>query len=103
MTHKNRTTRQHYEKYKALAERAGVSMNNQIFRVGCALGTAASIRGMYDKHKDFREIPLNWFHAYLPTIKRNLPGESVSLADNYCILVHFLIYDVVGAEPEFTD
>ena len=93
---KNKTTSEHYHKYKKMKENLGV-----IFKEGTAFGSKEHIKQLFLEDPHLNQYPLYMFDSYFYLFRRE--GGCRSLAECTCLVKHCLIYDVVGAEPEFTD
>lgn len=91
-----KTTRKHFEKYCEMRSLMGVSFLNSNL-----MGTKAQLTKLFLEDPNLNQIPLSEFDKYYPTYKRLRPG--ISLAECCCIIKHSLIYQVIGAKPEFID
>jgi hypothetical protein len=63
---------------------------------------------LFQEDEHLNNIPLEVFDAYFPVLKMYHREEVKkfgpdSFAENCCMYKHALIYQVIGAEPEFTD
>lgn len=89
---KHKTRREHYNKYKKLAEINHVSLKkSNIFPL------KDELMKLYLQDKYLNNIPLYIFDGLLK------PGLHLTLAENTCMYKHLLIYEVLGLEPEFVD
>ena len=89
-----KTTRQHYEKYKELAQKAGVSLKD------CkSFGGKKKLTRLFLEDENLNQFPLQKFDVYFSFHLRTL--KRFSLAENTCMYKHLLIYEVIGAIPEF--
>ena len=97
---KHLTTQKHYEKYKAMAERAGVSLRNS----DTIFGTKEKLLALYEKDNVLNNIPLRVFDALFYAgrmflhLRRHGP---MSLAENTCMYKHLIIFEILGMTPEF--
>lgn len=91
---KNLTTREHYEKYRNLKLQIGVS-----FKDSCYFGTKEELTELFKEDPNLNQIPLHKFDYYQPFYNKRL--HPVTLSECVCLIKHCLIYEVIGAEPEF--
>jgi len=91
------TTRAHYEKYRDMAARAHVTLKDST-----SFGTPDQLRSLYAKDQHLNNIPLARFDALYPWMRR-VAGGPQSMAENCCMYKHLLIYEIIGAVPNFTD
>jgi len=94
---KHKTARAHYEKYRGMAKRTGVSLLKST-----AFGTKEQLERLYKADPLLNNIPLYRFDAYFVFAPR-IDGGPVSLAENTCMYKHLLIYEVLGCVPEFVE
>ena len=93
---KCKTTRDYFEKYCNMRARTGVSFLNSNL-----MGTKEELTRMFKEDPALNQIPLKKMDAYYPIYKDLWPG--LSMAESVCLIKHSLIYQVIGAVPEFTD
>ncbi len=94
MTHD--TTREHYEKYKAMVEHVGLCLiQSDQFSV-------AKMNEAYTEDKHLNTIPLRVFDVYYHWTRTHFPA-GFSLAENCCMYKHAIIYGVLKLQPNFTD
>ena len=96
---KHKTTRAHYEKYKQMLEDAHIKLDNYF------LGYDKEyIAEMYNTDPALNTIPLHewdiivfsyWAYQGRKIIK--------TLAEGVCTYKHAVVYQLLEAEPEFTD
>lgn len=105
---KHKTTREHYEKYKVLAEKLGV----QFTQDSAALFGYASIAALQEHYafdpalngKHGQAGGLSNFDSWFYHVQtHNKEACALSMAEGVCIGKHCLIYQVLKATPEFTD
>lgn len=93
---KCKTTRAHFEKYCSMRSKTGVSfLNTTIF------GTKEELTKLFLEDQHLNQIPLDKLDAYYPYYINLWPGLAES--ESVCLIKHSLIYQVIGAVPEFTD
>ena len=92
----NDTTREHYEKYKAMVEKAGVDLSDS------SQFNKEDMAEAYAKDKHLNTIPLVVFDTYYHHMQRHFPA-GFSLAENCCLYKHAIVYGVLGLEPAFVD
>ena len=103
------TAKQHYEKYNALAAELGVTLKH--LAESTFLGyTVGQLRVAFSQDPYLNNIPLrtwdNMAYAFLATGGRGFqskatPGRSLSLGEVVCLYKHLVIYDLIGATPDF--
>lgn len=95
---KNKTTRQHYEKYDAMMKAVGLTL------IGARTEEfePEHVAKCYAKDVHLNNIDLEVFDRYYFWMREKKGGPK-SMADNVCMYKHALIYEVLGCEPEFTD
>ena len=91
-----KTTRAHFEKFCAMRNAMGVSFLNSD-----RLGTKAQLTKMFIEDPLLNQIPLGVLDKYYPYYSSIRP--SISKAEAVCVIKHSLIYQVIGATPEFID
>lgn len=109
---KAKTTREHFEKYAALAKDFPMSKPELLRALG---ETQASVIEKLAADEHLNNIPLRKFDG-LPHCKAKFTyawgpansgyakfhgGQQISLSENVCTAKHILIYEVAKAEPEF--
>ena len=96
---KHKTTRAHFEKYEAMKKAAGVTLVGTTSR--CAFGTVEEIEAAYRLDPTFcRSYSFDDFDRFFYLHKRDV---VTSLAENLCMYKHYMLYEVLGLVPEFTD
>jgi hypothetical protein len=91
---KKKTTREHYEKYRDLAEQKGVGASISMYYLGKPKEKWIELF-LEDEH--LNNTPLSLYDGtYVST------GAGISLADNVCMHKHVIIYQIIGATPDFT-
>ena len=95
---KNRTTREHYEKYAELKERFGVFFDPAKNHFGL---TKDQIIEKFKADKHLNSIPLGHFDAWAFSFRAFNRRGTLSMAECCSLAKHCLIYDVIGATPEF--
>jgi hypothetical protein len=65
------------------------------------MGTKEQLTEMFDEDPNLNQIPLKKLDAYYPIYRDLWPG--LSLAESVCLIKYSLIYQVIGATPEFID
>ena len=93
------TAKQHYEKYNALAAELGVTLKH--LAESTFLGyTVGQLRVAFSQDPYLNNIPLrtwdNMAYAFLAT-----GGRGLSLGEVVCLYKHLVIYDLIGATPDF--
>lgn len=98
-----RTTHQHYEKYQAMLENLHINL------IGSkCFPSKDRLVELFILDPALNNILLKKFDGFYPSL-RMYQRDKVkefgphSLAENTCLYKHALIYQVIGAEPEFTD
>ena len=94
------TTKEHYEKFRDMAEKAGITFKGVSEPLGYSV---EELRKLYIEDNDLNNIPvLEWdsFYLCLPSYTRKI---ITNMADNCCVYKHLLIYEVLGVVPVFTD
>lgn len=113
---KHRTTREHYEKYRDLAKRAGVTLENvgpvymgyNVVPCNFALTGEVGCKRCWGckflQDQWLNSVDLSAFDAAVHSYWM-LQGKKVvkTLAEGVCMYKHLVIYQIVKAEPEFTD
>jgi hypothetical protein len=105
----NKTTKEFYEKYEAMKKRLHIYMTTGTALFADTLkhfyiADISELLTMYEADKNLNNIPLRYFDSLYYTLHMYHPKEAPgSLSENTCLYKHCLIYDVLGAEPEFTD
>ena len=96
----NNTTKEHYEKFRDMAEKAGITLK----RLSKPLGySVEELRKLYIEDNNLNNIQLvelDSFYLCLPSHTRKI---ITNLADNCCVYKHLLIYEVLEVVPVFTD
>ena len=95
---KNRTTREHYEKYAELKERFGVFFDPAKNHFGL---TKDQIVEKFKADKHLNSIPLGHFDCWSVSFMVYNQNSGLSIAECCCLAKHCLIYDVICATPEF--
>jgi hypothetical protein len=91
-----KTTRDYFEKYCFMRNKTGVSfLNTTLF------GTKEELTRLFNEDSNLGQIPLSKFLAYHSHYSTLWPG--LTSEDTICLIKHSLIYQVIGAAPEFTD
>ena len=94
------TTKEHYEKFRIMAEEAGITLK----RLSKPLGySVEELRKLYIEDNNLNNIPLvklDSFYLCLPSYTRKI---ITNMADNCCVYKHLLIYEVLGVVPVFVD
>ena len=94
------TTKEHYEKFRIMAEEAGITLK----RLSKPLGyTVEELRKLFIEDNNLNNIPwieLDSFYLCLPSYTRKI---ITNIADNCCVFKHLLIYEVLGVVPVFVD
>lgn len=96
---KHKTTKEHYEKYKQKVEDAHIYLDGH-----CLGYDKEYLQRFYDRDPILNNIPLHeWdqiVYAYW-----HYQGKEViqTLAEGVCAYKHAVVYQLLGAEPEFTD
>jgi hypothetical protein len=93
---KCKTSREYFEKYCHMRKMTGVSfLNTTIF------GTKEELTKLFLEDPNLNQIPHSRMDCYHPRYRELWPG--LSLAECTCLIKHSLVYQVIGAVPEFTD
>jgi hypothetical protein len=98
---KHKTSKSHYEKYAKLKKDCGIS-----YKERNPFCTKEEIIAAYKRDPVLNNIPLIRFDAYYGIYSqyaRRAGHLDFSLSENTCLAKHCLIYDVVGAEPDFQE
>ena len=94
------TTKEHYEKFRIMAEEAGITLK----RLSKPLGySVEELRKLYIEDNNLNNIPLvelDSFYLCLPSYTRKI---ITNMAYNCCVYKHLLIYEVLGVVPVFVD
>jgi len=96
-----RTTREHYEKYKEMKEKMGIT-----FKDSNIFGPREVLIDEFKSDEHLNGIPLRHFDAYYSLYGQHARRAGYlyySLAENTSLIKHCLIYEVIGAIPQFTD
>lgn len=96
---KKSTSREHYEKYRSMAERLGVNFDQDSPRLFGV--TLEQLRARFEADPYLNNIPLHRFDSYAISLMICNRGKGLSLSDGVCLAKHCLIYQVLGVEPEF--
>jgi len=90
---KNRTTKEHYEKFEKMAKDSGISLKHSLYPFGY---TKSHLEKLYKEDENLNNIPLAKFDGHF------IRTEIVNcLAYNCCLFKHLLTYEILGCEPEF--
>lgn len=90
------TTRNHYEKYAALAKHVPTWV--------APYSRSSKLRAMFHADHHLNNIPLSAFDAKFDAVMSYVRGhKNLSLAESCCVLKHILIYRVLGVKPIFED
>ncbi len=96
---KHRTTRAHYEKYKQMVEDAHIKLGEEFLGYGTEY--------FLEKYKldySLNRIPLmEWDGMVFSYWAYQGRGIIKTLAEGVCTYKHAVVYQLLGAEPEFTD
>ena len=93
---KCKTTRDHFEKYCFMRNKTGVSfLNTTLF------GTKEELIRLFNEDPNLGQIHRGKFFAYHSHYSTLWPG--LTSEDTICLIKHSLIYQVIGAAPDFTD
>lgn len=96
---KQKTKREHYEKYKKLAE-----INHVSLKQGSVFPPKDELMKLYLQDRHLNNIPLRIFDSLYYSCRYNYPNIwPNSLAENCCMYKHLLLYEVLELEPEFVD
>ena len=94
------TTKEHYEKFRDMAEKAGISFRSSDTYMGF---TKSQLLKLYIEDNNLNNMPLIVFDSFylcLPSYTRKV---ITNMADNCCVYKHLLIYEVLKVVPVFTD
>lgn len=91
-----KTTRSHFEKFCTMRRSMGVSFLNSDL-----MGTKEKLTQMFMKDPSLDKIPTEAFVPYWNEYRKRHP--SISLGEAVGVIKHSLIYQVIGAIPEFID
>jgi len=94
------TTKEHYEKFRVMAEEAGITFKRTPKPLGYSV---EELRKLYIEDNNLNNIPLielDSFYLCLPSYTRKI---ITNMADNCCVYKHLLIYEVLGVVPVFVD
>ena len=94
------TTKGHYEKFRDMAEKAGITFKRSDTYMGF---TKQQLLELYLQDNNLNNIPLRDFdciYLHLPSYIRKI---ITNMADNCCVYKHLLIYEVLGVVPVFTE
>jgi hypothetical protein len=92
----SRTSRSRFEKFCAMRSSMGVSfLNSDLF------GTKAQLLKLFQEDSTLSQIPASEFDKYHSIYKDLRPG--ITMEETVCLIKHSLIYQVIGAVPEFID
>jgi hypothetical protein len=91
-----KTTRAHFEKFCAMRKQMGVSfLNSNDF------GSKLSLIKLFQKDPLLESIPTKMFEPYHNAYQKIKP--DITMRDSADVIKHSLIYQVIGATPEFVD
>lgn len=97
----HKTTEEHYNKYRDMVSRAGITFkNNRSDYMGF---NKEQLLELYLEDSFLNNIPLRDFdciYLYCPAHIRKI---ITNLADNICVLKHLLIYEILEATPIFVE
>ena len=94
------TTKEHYEKFRIMAEEAGITLKGYQKPLGYSV---EELRKLYIEDNNLNNIQLvelDSFYLCLPSYTRKI---ITNIADNCCVFKHLLIYEVLGVVPVFVD
>lgn len=94
----HKTTEEHYNKYKDMASRAGISFKNKEDYMGF---TKEQLLKLYIEDNLLNNVPLRDFDSFYFFYLSHTKKIITNLADNTCVLKHLLIYEVLGVTPIF--
>jgi len=100
-----KTTKEHYEKYRNLVKKMGVCLNPDDLSM-FGLSGVDDLRERFKVDEHLNNVPLQVFDFLYYVMLRNARKngyKGYSLAENTSMYKHALIYQVLGAIPEFTD
>jgi hypothetical protein len=97
---KNKTTKEHYDKYQALAQRLGVKFDADTLRF-FGVASVEKLRELFQADPLLNNIPLRRFDNWTESFNLYNRGARLTLAEGCCLAKHCLIYQVLGVEPEF--
>ena len=94
---KDLTTKEHYEKYQKIADMSGISFENLDRILGY---TKSDMILKYKENRHLNNIPLNQWDI-LASHMRIYYDKPLSLAEKVCLAKHCVVYQFIGAIPEF--
>ena len=112
---KHKTSKHHYEKYAQMAKDAGVTLLNTRNFLGynhmkCNQSLAGHVGCgrcwgcMYIQDNALNSVPLRQFDMLVERFQLYHRHRVIkSLGDGVCMYKHLVIFEILGAEPEFTD
>jgi hypothetical protein len=95
----SKSTRNHYQKYSEIAKLLHMSYKN---KTSMFEYSADQLIEKFKEDENLNNIPLAKWDTqalFIPNIKYN--GFTLSIAEKVCLLKHLVIYDIIGAIPEF--
>ena len=99
---KNKTTKDHFEKYANLSKLLGVGANGSKY-----LGQSRQFwRANYLKDQNLNSVPLSFFDAHFINktwLDENEVSHGLTLSDSVCLHKHVIIYQVLKCEPDFKE
>lgn len=97
-TIKIKTTRDHFEKYAALAKKFNISLK------GCKTFldyTPDEMRHAVQADEHLNNIPLCYWDLQASSFFVHNRNSKLSLAEAVCLYKHLAIFEFAGCEPEF--
>ena len=94
------TTVRIYNKYRDMAEKAGISFSRNDKYFGY---TKQELLALYIKDNYLNNISLESFDSMYRVLPAYTRGVITNLADNTCVWKHLLIYEVLGIAPIFVE
>ena len=95
-----KTTEGSYNKYRDMAEKAGISFSRNDKYFGY---TKQELLALYIKDNYLNNIPLESFDSMYRVLPHYTRKIITNLAENTCVWKHLLIYEVLGIAPIFVD
>ena len=95
-----KTTKEHFEKFRDMANEAGISFKRSKEYMGF---TKEQLLKLYIEDNNLNNIPLIEFDSYYLVLPNCVRKIVTNFADNCCLYKHLLIYEVLGIIPVFTN
>lgn len=97
----NKTSKDHFNKYRVLAESERICWRNVKFVFG---KDKEQVRELFLKDNNLNNIPLShWDMIGANLSAYNKTVRYMSMSERVCFLKHLVIYDFLDIKPEFID